>query len=144
MLGLYLLDTNILVHYVRGSTLQQYIELTHQLYLTSDVPLISYVTEAEIRSLSLQFGWGTTKRSQLGYLLATFRRVPIEEPRILEAYAEIDFYSVSQGIELGKNDLWIAATAHVTGAILLTTDKDFDHLDGKFLQRIWIDPTMGE
>ncbi len=42
---------------------------------------------------------------------------------------------------MGKNDLWIAATANATGALLLTTDKDFDHLDGAFLNRVWIDPT---
>ena len=84
MSTLYLLDTNILVHYVRGSVLQQQIELVHQLYLAPKVPLISYVTEAELRSLTIQFGWGATKRSQLGYLLATFRRIPIEESRIPE------------------------------------------------------------
>jgi predicted nucleic acid-binding protein len=36
--------------------------------------------------------------------------------------------------------LWIAATAHATGARLLTTDHDFDHLDPTFLARDWIDP----
>jgi predicted nucleic acid-binding protein len=29
---------------------------------------------------------------------------------------------------MGKNDLWIAATALATKATLITTDKDFDHL----------------
>ena len=32
-----------------------------------------------------------------------------------------------------QNDLWIAATAHETRATLLSTDKDFDHLN-----RVWI------
>ena len=27
-----------------------------------------------------------------------------------------------------QNDLWIAATAHVSRTTLLSTDKDFDHL----------------
>lgn len=44
---------------------------------------------------------------------------------------------------MGKNDLWIAATASVTGATLLTTDGDFDHLESAFLTRVWIDPTLG-
>lgn len=34
---------------------------------------------------------------------------------------------------MGKNDLWIAATASVLKTKLLTTDMDFDHLDGVFL-----------
>ena len=29
---------------------------------------------------------------------------------------------------MGKNDLWIAAVAAVQGAVILTTDKDFDDL----------------
>jgi tRNA(fMet)-specific endonuclease VapC len=34
---------------------------------------------------------------------------------------------------MGKNDLWIAATASVLGAKLLITDADFEHLAGVFL-----------
>jgi tRNA(fMet)-specific endonuclease VapC len=34
---------------------------------------------------------------------------------------------------MGKNDLWIASTANVTNATLLTIDSDFDHLDGKYI-----------
>ena len=41
---------------------------------------------------------------------------------------------------MGKNDLWIAATAKATGATLLTTDKDFDHLYPGQINRIYIDP----
>jgi len=42
---------------------------------------------------------------------------------------------------MGKNDLWIAATAHVVDATILTTDKDFDHLASEFLKCQRIDPT---
>jgi predicted nucleic acid-binding protein len=34
---------------------------------------------------------------------------------------------------MGKNDLWIAATAYILDATLLTADGDFDHLNGSFL-----------
>ena len=44
---------------------------------------------------------------------------------------------------MGKNDVWIAATAAVTGATLLTTDRDFDRLTPQFLTRVWIDPDTG-
>ena len=46
-----------------------------------------------------------------------------------------------QGRSLGKNDLWIAATAHATNACLLTTDRDFDDMDPLFITREWIDPS---
>jgi predicted nucleic acid-binding protein len=43
---------------------------------------------------------------------------------------------------MGKNDLWIAATASVQSATLITTDKDFDHLNGVFLPVIYVDPKI--
>jgi tRNA(fMet)-specific endonuclease VapC len=39
-----------------------------------------------------------------------------------------------------QNDLWIAATAAATGALLLTTDRDFDDLHPGSLRREWVDP----
>ncbi|HVK05454.1 MAG TPA: PIN domain-containing protein [Armatimonadaceae bacterium] len=61
-------------------------------------------------------------------------------PNLLRAYGIIDAASKTMGFTMGKNDLWIAATAHVTGAALLTTDRDFDHLDPDYLTREWIAP----
>jgi predicted nucleic acid-binding protein len=45
---------------------------------------------------------------------------------------------------MGKNDLWIAAVAHVTQAGLMTTDNDFDHLHPLHLTLIRIDPNTGK
>ncbi len=137
---LYLLDTNILVHYARRDRTQQQIEAQYRLMMVPDPPLICYVTEAEIRSLARQFGWGPNRISQMEFFLTLLRRVPIENDAIVVAYVEIDFYSLGLGRDMGKNDLWIAAVAHVTGATLLTTDRDFNHLDGIFLQRIYVGP----
>ncbi|MEM1214116.1 MAG: nucleotide-binding protein, partial [Bacteroidota bacterium] len=62
---------------------------------------------------------------------------------ILERYALIDTFSQGKLEErpsnlsarnMGKNDLWIAATASVLETTLLTTDKDFEHLHPHFLQ----------
>jgi predicted nucleic acid-binding protein len=39
-------------------------------------------------------------------------------------------------VGIGQNDLWIAATAWVTKAALITTDSDFDHLHPVFLNVI--------
>jgi tRNA(fMet)-specific endonuclease VapC len=66
--------------------------------------------------------------------------VSIDDSEIIRAYAVIDAHSQRTGQPLGKNDAWIAATASVTGARLLTTDKDFDRLDPLFLLHDWIDP----
>mgnify|MGYP002785455141 CR=1 FL=1 len=138
---LYLLDTNILVHYVRGGHVQQRIEAEYRLLATPEAPLLCYVSEAEIRSLAVQLGWEAVRLNQLGYLLTMVRRIHIHEPHILQAYVAIDSHSVASGVTMGKNDLWIAAVAHVTGATLLTTDRDFDHLQERYLLRHWIDPS---
>ncbi|WP_367389185.1 hypothetical protein [Lewinella sp. LCG006] len=67
---------------------------------------------------------------------------------ITESYAEIDAYSQGRlpgkkggfsARNMGKNDLWIAATGAVLKVVILTTDSDFDHLDGQYIRLKKID-----
>jgi len=139
---LYLLDTNILVHQVRRDAVGERIRELYAPLLAEPRPLISVVTDGELRSLGFQLGWGREKTEQSHYLLTYFQRLTIDTEEMLQAYALIDTFSERIGRSMGKNDLWIAATAHVTGATLLTTDKDFDHLDPQFLVRVWINPAI--
>jgi predicted nucleic acid-binding protein len=37
---------------------------------------------------------------------------------------------------MGKNDIWIAATTSAIFATLITTDGDFEHLNGVFFDLI--------
>lgn len=130
-----LLDTNIFVRLIRNDAVGQSLKHNQQLLLTDATPAYCSVTEGEIRSLALQFNWGTGRIEQLHYLLEYFRAVSIKTEEVMHAYAVIDAYSKSQGIVMGKNDVWIAAVAYTTGFDLLTTDRDFDHLHDKFLNR---------
>jgi len=139
---LYLLDTPILVHYIRHDALMRAMEATYGL-LATPMALISVVTEGEIRALSIRLGWGEPRRRVLQDLLDFLTIVPIPFADVVTAYAEIDAFSVRNGVAIGKNDLWIAATARVTGATLLTTDADFDILDPNFIQHVRIDPSLG-
>ena len=62
------------------------------------------------------------------------------DQKLLECYKLIDCYSKNKLPDLtgnyksgshyimGKNDIWIGATALILNATLVTTDKDFDHL----------------
>ena len=72
------------------------------------------------------------------------------EERLVRKYAEIDAYSQGKlqgkplplGVSarnMGKNDLWIAATTHKAKAELITTDKDFLHLDNVFFKVYFIE-----
>jgi len=40
---------------------------------------------------------------------------------------------------MGKNDIWIAATTYALDAKLITTDKDFSHLHQVFFDILFID-----
>jgi tRNA(fMet)-specific endonuclease VapC len=85
----------------------------------------------------------------MGQTLLKLPVMSIERREILTAYAEIDTYSQAKhpskplaagktARKMGKNDIWIAATAHVAGPTfhLVTSDHDFDHLNGTFINLI--------
>ena len=137
-----LLDTNLLVHNIRQDALWQVVEKRYGLLDAPGASATSIVTEGEIRGLALQFGWGIAKQQRMEGLLDYYLVIPLPFRDVVEVYAEIDDYSRRHGVTMGKNDLWIAATARVTGARLLTTDKDFDHLHDVFLERDWLDPAL--
>lgn len=60
----------------------------------------------------------------------------------MDRYAEIDTFMVKHGHPVGDNDVWIAATAAAAGAVLLTTDKDFDPMHDRFLTRVYFEPNV--
>ena len=136
----FLLDTNILLAYLRYNLLGRYIEATYGLDQLQTPPIISVVTEGEVRAFALERGWGVRKIADMERRIAALDVVPLPILTVIDAYARIDNYCTRGGFVLSKNDLWIAATAHATGTTILTTDRDFDPLHGLFLQREWVDP----
>jgi tRNA(fMet)-specific endonuclease VapC len=102
--------------------------------------MICVVTVGELLSLARQFNWGRAKQNDLQSIINEIVCLDINHPDILEAYGEVDHFSRVSGHKMGKNDAWIAATAKVTNTTLLTTDHDFDHLEGDHIHRVWIDP----
>lgn len=134
-----ILDTNVFVHAVRGSITWQRIKALRDPLMAEPHPRYSVVTEGEVRALALVRQWETAKVEQANFLLGYFDRFDVVAPGVINAYALIDTYSRSLGIKMGKNDLWIAATANVTGGMLITTDKDFEHLRNTLLQRVLIE-----
>ena len=79
--------------------------------------------------------------SALDELLRELPIAEISSEPVIAAYARLDQESRKLGRKMGKNDLWIAAVAAVQGAVILTTDKDFDHLHPTWVDREWVDPT---
>ena len=73
-------------------------------------------------------------------ILGQLLQIDLGDRSILEAYAAIDNFSKDRTHDMGKNDIWIAATAKATGYTLLTNDKDFQHLHDIQIKCIYVDP----
>jgi tRNA(fMet)-specific endonuclease VapC len=122
------LDTNILVHLLRGKQAGQAIEQLYGIGQRTPRAIISVVTKGELKALAYKLEWGADRRETLAAMLTALPAADISHGSIHDAYAAIDFASMALGVKMGKNDLWIAATTPVADGVLLTTDADFDHL----------------
>ena len=144
----YLLDTNIIIIYSKDEKISRQIEADYQIFLDENNLAVSIVTIGEINSLAHQLNIDKKRKKYLDQILSRIYQVDISSTDILKMYEEIDAFSQGKhrvkksafsARNMGKNDLWIAATASALNVPLITTDKDFEHLDGEFLQLILID-----
>ena len=138
-----LFDTNVVVGMVRNDAFEAHLDEVYP-YDANKI-LLSVVSQGELQSLAIQWKWGYKKLMRLEYLITRFVVYPIKVQTIIQAYAQIDAFSQGKlpdkpmpkgtsARNMGKNDLWIAATAAVLEATLLTTDNDFEHLSSRFFQ----------
>jgi tRNA(fMet)-specific endonuclease VapC len=137
---LLLLDTNILVLMCRGAVAAQRLDDRFKLLDRSQAPLIAVVSVGEILAFSRSLKWGAGKQQTLRVLLDQLVVTDIGSTTVLNAYAELATHARANGRPMGQNDLWIAAVAKATDAVLLTTDKDFDWLHPGMIEREWVDP----
>lgn len=136
-----LLDTNVVIHLARGGAAAEALEARFALRSRRVPPWTSAVSVGEMLAFAKRNGWGDRKVDALRELAANLVVVDVGRERILNAYAELDTHLKRSGTPLGQqNDIWIAATAAATGAVLLTTDRDFDRLHPAHVQREWVDP----
>ncbi|TXB57466.1 type II toxin-antitoxin system VapC family toxin [Phaeodactylibacter luteus] len=144
----YLLDTNVLIIYSRSADIARRIERDHQLFDGSNDLAVSVVTIGEINSLIAQYGYGKRRKKSIQNVLDKVLEIDINIRKILDLYGQIDAYSQGKlkdkkgnftSRNMGKNDLWIAATASAFDMVLVTTDQDFVHLDGEFIKLKYID-----
>ena len=145
--ALILLDTNILVHLIRGRAIGRKIVADHDLQDRTEKSLTSIITAGEIHALARKLAWGPAKRRLLDDLLANLVIVHPQQGEIVERYAEIDFYcekELKPARPMGQNDMWIAASAAALDAYLLTADTDFLRLAPQYLRLVIVDPQTGE
>jgi predicted nucleic acid-binding protein len=80
--------------------------------------------------------------NRLGELAREFVVVDINDATVLRAYATIHAHLVARGHPVGDNDVWIASCAVAASATLITTDKDFDVLNGSHVTRLYFEPNL--
>lgn len=140
--ALTLLDTSVLVHLIRWNTPGQWIDQEYNLTGRPNRPLVSVVTHGELLALGRRNNWGKAKMAQIPAWLSQLVEVDINSGPVLDNYAEIYEFAITNGLSIHKkqNDLWIAASSVAASAVLITTDGEFRDLDPRFLPVEWIDP----
>ena len=145
----YLLDTNILLIYIRDEATRGHIERFYNPFSAQNNPIISVVTVGEIKSIARQNQWGEKKMNLLVDILNDLIVADIHSEDVIEMYAEIDAYSQGKlkgkplpttSRNMGKNDLWIAASAVELDAELITFDRHFLRIEDEAL-KIWSELT---
>ncbi len=136
------LDTWVLVHLCRDKALGRAIMRQYQLRERPITPIISAVTVGEMYAFARRADWGGRRRALLTEVLSNLVVVDVGTQAVLEAYAEISTWLRARGRHMGHNDRWIAATAKVLDAVVLTGDSDFDPLHPELVEREWINAGM--
>ena len=143
----YLFDTNAILIYLRDPVLRGILDKKYSPLADEHTAIISVVTLGEIESLALRNRWGLTKRQKTEEFLNQFIVTDINAKDVICAYGEVDAYSQNRLVDkklsvsarnMGKNDLWIAATAVVTNSTLISSDRDFLHLKDEYLKMVYI------
>ncbi len=139
---LILLDTNVLVHLARGRAAGEWLDRQYGLRTRAERPLVSVVSVGEVLRIANRGPnpWGPRKRDQLAAFLSSLVALGLTPP-VLDRYGRFGAYLDASGRPIPQNDVWIAAAAATAGAVLLTTDTDFDSLHAEGLvEREFVHP----
>jgi tRNA(fMet)-specific endonuclease VapC len=126
MNALYMLDTNTVSYIAKGHSKAA---RARMLNLEEDeVVCLSVITEAEIRYGLAKRPEATALRERMEWFLAAVKVLPWgrDETR---AYGVLRAKLESSGKTLENMDMMIAAHAIATGAVLVTNDKAFAHVE---------------
>lgn len=142
------LDTCAVIHLLRGN--ESGIEIKDWIESLNPQPrqIISVATKAELLTFVKMNKWGGKSLAALNEFIKGVPTIDINhsDVQLLQNYILIDTYSKNKGVDgngnskggahitMGKNDLWIGATAKTINATLVTCDGDFDHLPESVLK----------
>jgi len=139
----FVLDTGIILHYVRQTDLSQKIESELNLLSPKVLPLIASVSIGEIEGFMQRRKWGEKKIKRFKSLISKIVVIDLaaEDEKLMKSYATLWNYSknslpdqkLGKSIGIGQNDVWIAALAKTANAELVTSDSDFEHLNNTWI-----------
>jgi len=140
----FVLDTGVVGAYLRNAPIWQRMAADHRLLEDDAMRIVSVVSWGELFSIAQINQRGQPKQRKLSSLLETLYVVDIAhaDEQLIADYCTLDAFSRNAlqhkplpngSRKMGKNDLWIGATAKTAQAELITMDGDFDHLHGHYL-----------
>lgn len=140
----YLLDTGIVLLATRAGNVSKVIDAQFGLSESSFRPAICEVSVGELLAFANANHWGERRKVALMERLKASLMLPISHPGVHQRWADIQSSLQAAGVTVGQNDIWIAATASVTGLTVLSTDRDFKRLATHGLvQAVVVDPKTG-
>lgn len=136
-----LFDTNIILFIIRDKSSSK--ALLKLINPEEKSLFISIVSVAELYSIAFQNRWNSMQLEKLEAFLNGIQIVMVDD-FLTETYMQIDSfsqrkhpdfqtYSFTTPRNMGKNDVWIAATASLLEMKLITSDMDFNHLANHFI-----------
>lgn len=121
-----LVDTDVVSYLLnRHSLAEEYEKL-----LIGYVPMVSFITVAEMYRGAYKKNWGSRRMAELGAHLRQFAVVP-SSLQVCLSYAEISNAAEARGRPIATADAFIAACAHSLRIPLVTNNRrHFEHIEG--------------
>ena len=129
----YLLDTNIILIYGRETEISTAIEEKYHLFDANNSLAVSIVTLGEIDAIIKKLDMGEKRKAHINTIISRLAKVKIDSKEVISRYGDIDAFRQGKlqkkgdfsARNMGKNDIWIAATALSHDITLITNDNHF-------------------
>lgn len=119
-----LIDTDVISYLFKSDTRAE----LYRPHLHNKLPLVSFMTVAELRQWMLIRNWGNKRKLQMETHLLQYTLVPFDRA-LCQAWAEVRYEAFRQGRGIETSDAWIAATARLYQVPLVTNNRShFDWL----------------
>jgi predicted nucleic acid-binding protein len=119
-------DTDVISFLFKGDTRAR----LYRPHLRQTLPLVSFMTVAELAQWALIRNWGTRRKEQLEAHLLRYTLVPFDRA-LCQTWAEARYQAHCSGRKIETADAWVAATALLYNVPLVTHNRShFDWLSG--------------